>query len=59
MVLNKLNALVLLVNRFLQWSSAVIVMGLTSYFLHRGLRNQHTKYTEVIVRTIERSRRFA
>jgi hypothetical protein len=46
---NKLNVVVLLVNRIMQWSSAVIVMGLTSYFIHRGLRGEHSKYTEVIV----------
>lgn len=45
---NKLTVLVLLVNRIFQWSSAVIVMGLTSYFLNRGLRDQHNKYIEVI-----------
>ncbi|OQE47330.1 hypothetical protein PENCOP_c001G07562 [Penicillium coprophilum] len=37
-----------LITRFLQWSSAVIVMGLTSYFIHRGPRGQHTIYQEVI-----------
>jgi len=45
---NKLNVVVLLVNRIMQWCSAVIVMGLTSYFIHRGLRGEHSKYTEVI-----------
>ncbi|KIN02445.1 hypothetical protein OIDMADRAFT_18314 [Oidiodendron maius Zn] len=48
MAANKLNTLVLLVNRVLQWSSAVIVMGITSYFIHRHLRGEHSKYTEVI-----------
>ncbi|KIN05331.1 hypothetical protein OIDMADRAFT_116226 [Oidiodendron maius Zn] len=48
---SKLTALVLLVNRFLQWSSAVIVVGLTSYFLHKGLRGQHSKYIEIIATT--------
>jgi hypothetical protein len=47
---SKLNTLVLLVNRVLQWSSAVIVMGITSYFIQRDLRGEHSKYTEVIVR---------
>lgn len=37
-----------LVTRFLQWSSAVIVMGLTSYFISRGPRGQHLIYEEVI-----------
>ena len=53
MAANKLNTLVLLVNRVLQWSSAVIVMGITSYFIHRNLRGEHSKYTEVIVCTSE------
>ena len=39
-----------LVTRVLQWSSAVIVMGLTSYFISRGPRGQHIIYQEVIVR---------
>lgn len=39
-----------LVLRFLQWSSAVIVMGLTSYLIHKGPRGEHLKYQEVIVR---------
>ncbi|CAI7669640.1 unnamed protein product [Penicillium palitans] len=38
-----------LIIRVLQWSSAVIVMGLTSYFIHRGPRGLHTIYQEVIV----------
>lgn len=45
----------LLINRSLQWSSAIIVTGLTSYFIHRGFRGEHSKYTEVIVRTRESS----
>lgn len=39
-----------LVIRTLQWSSAVIVMGLTSYFIARGPKGQHIIYQEVIVR---------
>lgn len=27
----------------------MIVVGLTSYFISRGLRGEHSKYTEVIV----------
>jgi hypothetical protein len=50
---DKLRISVLLINRILQWSSAVIVMGLTSYFIHKGLRGQHNKYIEVIVCTRE------
>lgn len=40
-----------LVARALQWSSAVIVMGLTSYFIKVGPKGQHLIYQEVIVRT--------
>lgn len=39
-----------LITRVLQWCSAVIVMGITSYFIHRGPRGQHIIYQEVIVR---------
>ncbi|KAL4945795.1 hypothetical protein BDV06DRAFT_219036 [Aspergillus oleicola] len=39
---------VLLCARVLQWASAVIVMGITSYFIHRGPRGQHIIYQEVI-----------
>jgi hypothetical protein len=38
-----------LVTRTLQWSSAVIVMGLTSYFIKQGPKGQHLIYQEVIV----------
>lgn len=38
-----------LATRAMQWSSAVIVMGLTSFFISRGPRGQHTIYQEVIV----------
>lgn len=38
-----------LATRVMQWSSAVIVMGLTSFFINRGPRGQHTIYQEVIV----------
>ncbi|KAL2005165.1 hypothetical protein VTN00DRAFT_3015 [Thermoascus crustaceus] len=38
----------LLITRFMQWSSAVIVMGLVSYFINRGPRGQHIIYQEVI-----------
>lgn len=37
-----------LATRTLQWSSAVIVMGLTSYFISRGPHGQHLLYQEVI-----------
>lgn len=39
-----------LVTRALQWSSAVIVMGLTSFFISRGPRGRDIIYQEVIVR---------
>lgn len=39
-----------LLTRVLQWASAVIVMGLTSFFINRGPRGLHTIYQEVIVR---------
>ncbi|PGG99016.1 hypothetical protein AJ79_08715 [Helicocarpus griseus UAMH5409] len=38
----------LFLTRFLQWASAVIVMGIVSYFLHLYPKGQHTKYWEVI-----------
>ncbi|KAI9372329.1 membrane-associating domain-containing protein [Aspergillus egyptiacus] len=38
----------MLIIRFLQWASAVIVMGITSYFINRGPRGQHLIYQEVI-----------
>jgi hypothetical protein len=39
-----------LATRALQWCSAVIVMGLTSYFISKGPHGQHIIYQEVIVR---------
>lgn len=39
-----------IVLRIMQWCSAVIVMGLTSYFVHKGPHGQHILYQEVIVR---------
>ena len=38
-----------LVTRTLQWCSAVIVMGLTSYFISHGPKGEHIIYQEVIV----------
>ncbi|KAL4787153.1 membrane-associating domain-containing protein [Aspergillus varians] len=38
----------LLLARALQWASAVIVMGITSYFIRTGPRGQHIIYQEVI-----------
>ncbi|KAI9926137.1 hypothetical protein ASPWEDRAFT_622364 [Aspergillus wentii DTO 134E9] len=37
-----------LVTRAMQWISAVIVMGITSYFISKGPRGQHIIYQEVI-----------
>ncbi|KAJ5550264.1 hypothetical protein N7535_001797 [Penicillium sp. DV-2018c] len=37
-----------LATRTLQWMSAVIVMGLTSFFIHRGHRGTHIIFQEVI-----------
>lgn len=37
-----------ILTRFMQWSSAVIVMGITSYFMHNWPKGQHTIYQEVI-----------
>lgn len=39
-----------LATRTLQWSSAVIVMGLTSFFIKRGPLGLHIIYQEVIAR---------
>lgn len=41
-----------LATRTLQWCSAVIVMGLTAYFISKGPTGQHLIYQQVIVRTI-------
>ena len=38
-----------LVTRVLQWSSAVIVMGITSYFINKGPRGLSITYQEIIV----------
>lgn len=35
--------------RFMQWSSAVIVMGITSFFIHNYPKGEHIIYQEVIV----------
>ncbi|CAI7617107.1 unnamed protein product [Penicillium glandicola] len=37
-----------LATRAMQWTSAIIVMGLTSFFINHGPRGQHTIYQEVI-----------
>ncbi|KAF7183706.1 hypothetical protein CNMCM7691_004056 [Aspergillus felis] len=39
---------IILLVRFMQWSSAVIVMGITSYFMHNWPKGEHTIYQEVI-----------
>lgn len=33
----------------MQWSSAVIVMGITSFFIHNYPKGEHIIYQEVIV----------
>jgi len=38
----------LMAARFLQWASAVIVMGITSYLIHKFPKGQHIIYEEVI-----------
>ncbi|GAB1211606.1 hypothetical protein ATERTT37_000729 [Aspergillus terreus] len=40
-----------LCGRVLQWASAVIVMGITSYFIHKGPRGLSLTYQEVIATT--------
>ncbi|KAL2215135.1 membrane-associating domain-containing protein [Thermoascus aurantiacus ATCC 26904] len=37
-----------LLTRFMQWSSAVIVMGIVSYLINKGPRGQHLIFQEVI-----------
>ncbi|KAL2818636.1 membrane-associating domain-containing protein [Aspergillus granulosus] len=48
MVSQALTRPAMLLTRTLQWTSAVIVMGLTSSFINRGPRGQHIIYQEVI-----------
>ena len=36
-------------NRVIQWFSAVIVLGITSYFINRGPRGLTITYVEIIV----------
>ncbi|KAL3448324.1 membrane-associating domain-containing protein [Aspergillus insuetus] len=48
MVSQALTRPVMLFVRALQWASAVIVMGITSYFISKGPRGQHIIYQEVI-----------
>ena len=50
MVSTKLLRSLQLANRFMQWSSAVIVMSLTSYLINRNPHGEHIIYQEVIVR---------
>ncbi|KAK2753328.1 hypothetical protein FQN55_003457 [Onygenales sp. PD_40] len=47
---NKLVRAILFFTRFLQWGSAVIVMGIVSYFINKYShdRGQHLKYWEII-----------
>ncbi|KAL2868958.1 uncharacterized protein BJX67DRAFT_379450 [Aspergillus lucknowensis] len=48
MVSQALTRPLMLATRALQWISAVIVMGITSYFINKGPRGQHIIYQEVI-----------
>ncbi|CEL02211.1 hypothetical protein ASPCAL03383 [Aspergillus calidoustus] len=48
MVSQALTRPLMLLIRALQWASAVIVMGITSYFISKGPRGQHIIYQEVI-----------
>lgn len=48
-VSQSLVKLIQLATRILQWSSVVIVMGITSYFINRGPHGQHIIYQEIIV----------
>lgn len=46
----RVRLLLFMVN-FIKWSSACIVMGIVSYFIHDYSRNAHTTYQEVIACT--------
>lgn len=46
---NQLVRFLLLVCRCIQWPSAVIVLGITSSFIHSGPRGLLPTYTEIIV----------
>jgi hypothetical protein len=41
-------ALMFVSGRILQWSSAAIVMGISSYFIAKGPRDQHALYWEIL-----------
>lgn len=41
--------LVFAILRVIQWLSTAIVMGISSYFIAGGPRNQHALYWEVLV----------
>jgi hypothetical protein len=47
-VLGAITRPVLLATRALQWSSAVIAMGIFSYFVHQNSHGTHLIYNEVI-----------
>jgi len=49
MQLTAVSMPITIVTRFMQWSSAVIVMGITSYFIHNWPKGEHIIYQEVIV----------
>ncbi|KAJ5982231.1 hypothetical protein N7451_012331 [Penicillium sp. IBT 35674x] len=48
MPLTSVSVPLTILTRFMQWSSAVIVMGITSYFMHNWPKGEHTIYQEVI-----------
>jgi len=50
-IMNKPLRALLFVTRFLQWASAVIVMGIASYYIAKYTRNEHIIYYEVIACT--------
>ncbi|KAJ5982412.1 hypothetical protein N7451_012512 [Penicillium sp. IBT 35674x] len=49
MSLTSVSVPLTILTHFMQWSSAVIVMGTTSYFMHSWPKGEHTIYEEVTV----------
>ena len=49
---NQLVRFLVLLCRCVQWPSAVIVLGITSSFIHKGPRGRLATYTEIIVSTM-------
>jgi hypothetical protein len=50
-IMNRRLRTALFVSRLLQWVSAVIVMGIASYFIAKYTTDEHIIYEEVIVST--------